>query len=133
MSITNPVADMLTQIRNALNVNFDYVSFQYSNIKHEIVKILVKEGYLTGYEIVNNDLMKKKLKVELKYDVKGIPIIDTIRCVSKPSKRVYTKKKDIYKVLNGFGTLILSTPKGLLTGKDARLKNVGGEVLVEVY
>ncbi len=133
MTVIDPIADMFTRIRNAQIVSFDSITFQYSNVKCEIAKILTDEGYIKGYEIVNDDLNKRLLKLSLKYDKDGQPIIESIRRVSKPSRRVYTKKKDIYKVLNGFGTLILSTSKGILTGKDARVKNLGGEVIGEVY
>ena len=133
MTVVDPIADMFTRIRNALIVSFDSVTFQYSNVKCEIAKILVNEGYINGYEILNNDLNKRLIKLSLKYDKLGKPVIENIRRVSKPSKRIYTKKKDIYKVLNGFGTLILSTSVGILSGKEARLKNVGGEVIGEIY
>ena len=133
MTVIDPIADMFTRIRNAQIVSFDSVTFQYSNIKCEIAKILTNEGYINGYEILNDDLNKRLLKLSLKYDKDGKPLIENIKRVSKPSKRIYTKKKDIYKVLNGFGTLILSTSVGILSGKEARLKNVGGEVLGEVY
>tara|TARA_Y100001935_G_C17288044_1_gene501571 strand:- start:103 stop:504 length:402 start_codon:yes stop_codon:yes gene_type:complete len=133
MTVIDPIADMFTRIRNAQIVSFDSISFQYSNIKCEIAKILTNEGYINGYEIVNDDLNKRLIKLSLKYDKNGKPLIESIRRVSKPSKRVYTKKKDIYKVLNGFGTLILSTSKGILSGKEARIKNLGGEVIGEVY
>jgi small subunit ribosomal protein S8 len=133
MTVIDPIADMFTRIRNAQIVSFDSVTFQYSNLKCEIAKILTNEGYINGYEILNDDLNKRLLKLSLKYDKDGKPLIENIKRVSKPSKRIYTKKKDIYKVLNGFGTLILSTSVGILSGKEARLKNVGGEVLGEVY
>jgi len=133
MTVIDPIADMFTRIRNAQIVSFDSISFQYSNLKCEIAKILTNEGYINGYEIVNDDLNKRLIKLSLKYDKNGKPLIESIRRVSKPSKRVYTKKKDIYKVLNGFGTLILSTSKGILSGKEARIKNLGGEVIGEVY
>jgi small subunit ribosomal protein S8 len=133
MTVIDPIADMFTRIRNAQIVSFDSISFQYSSIKCEIAKILTNEGYINGYEIVNGDLNKRLIKLSLKYDKHGKPLIENIRRVSKPSRRVYTKKKDIYKVLNGFGTLILSTSKGILSGKDARIKNLGGEVIGEVY
>ena len=133
MTVIDPIADMFTRIRNAQIVSFDSISFQYSNIKCEIAKILTNEGYINGYEIVNDDLNKRLIKLSLKYYKNGKPLIESIRRVSKPSKRVYTKKKDIYKVLNGFGTLILSTSKGILSGKEARIKNLGGEVIGEVY
>lgn len=133
MTVIDPIADMFTRIRNAQIVSFDSISFQYSNIKCEIAKILTNEGYINGYEIVNDDLNKRLIKLSLKYDKNGKPLIESIRRVSKPSRRVYTKKKDIYKVLNGFGTLIISTSKGILSGKEARIKNLGGEVIGEVY
>jgi len=133
MTVIDPIADMFTRIRNAQIVSFDTISFQYSNIKCEIAKILTNEGYINGYEIVNDDLNKRLIKLSLKYDKDGKPLIENIRRVSKPSRRVYTKKKDIHKVLNGFGTLILSTSKGILSGKDARIKNLGGEVIGEVF
>ena len=133
MTVIDPIADMFTRIRNAQIVSFDTITFQYSNIKCDIAKILAKEGYITGFEIINDDLNKRMLKLTLKYDKDGQPLIESIRRVSKPSKRIYTKKKDIYKVLNGFGTLIISTSKGILTGKEARIKNLGGEIIGEVF
>ncbi len=133
MTVIDPIADMFTRIRNAQIVSFDSITFQYSNVKCEIAKILANEGYINGFEIVNDDLNKRMLKLTLKYDKDGQPLIESIRRVSKPSRRVYTKKKDIYKVLNGFGTLILSTSKGILSGKDARIKNLGGEIIGEVF
>ncbi len=133
MTVMDPIADMFTRIRNAQIVSFDSITFQYSNIKCEIAKILTNEGYINGYEIVNDDLNKRQIKLSLKYDADGNPLIESIRRVSKPSKRVFTKKKDIYKVLNGFGTLIISTSKGVLSGKEARLKNLGGEIIGEVF
>jgi small subunit ribosomal protein S8 len=133
MTIIDPISDMFTRIRNALIVSFDSVTFQYSNIRCEIAKILLNEGYIQGYEILNTDLRKRSIKIALKYDKHGKPVIENIRRVSKPSKRIYTKKKDIYKVLNGFGTLILSTSQGVLSGKEARIKNIGGEIIGEVY
>ena len=133
MTVMDPISDMFTRIRNAQIVSFDSITFQYSSIKCEIAKILTNEGYINGYEIVNDDINKRQIKLILKYDKEGNPLIESIRRISKPSKRIYTKKKDIYKVLNGFGTLIISTSKGILSGKDARLKNLGGEVIGEVY
>jgi small subunit ribosomal protein S8 len=133
MTIIDPIADLFTRIRNAQIVSFDSVVIQYSTIKHEIAKLLTKEGYLNGVEILNEDIKKKTLKIALKYDSDGNPLFDTIKRISKPSKRVYTKKKDIYKVLNGYGTLIISTPSGIMTGKEARLKNMGGEIIGEIY
>jgi len=133
MTIIDPIADMFTRIRNAQIVALSTVTLQHSCVKCDIAKILANEGYIKSYEIVNNDLNKRLIKLLLKYKDDGAPLIESIRRVSKPSKRIYTSKKNIYKVLNGFGTLILSTSKGILTGRDARLKNVGGEILGEVH
>mgnify|MGYP001335922809 CR=1 FL=1 len=133
MTVIDPIADMFTQIRNAQIVSFETISIQYSKVKCEIAKVLTNEGYINGYEITNDDLNKRRLKITLKYDNNGVPLIESIRRISKPSKRVYTKKSDIYKVLNGFGLLILSTSRGILSGKDARIKNLGGEIIGEVY
>ena len=93
MTVIDPIADMFTRIRNAQIVSFDSVSLQYSNVKCEIAKILANEGYINGYEVVNSDLNKRQLKLSLKYDSNGDPIIESIRRVSKPSKRIYTKKE----------------------------------------
>ena len=117
MTVIDPIADMFTRIRNAQIVSFDSVTFQYSNVKCEIAKILANEGYINGYEIVNTDINKRQLKLSLKYDEQGQPLIESIRRVSKPSSVYIRKRKsDIYKVLNGFGTLILSTSQGILSG-----------------
>ena len=132
MTVIDPIADMFTRIRNAQSVSFENVTFQYSKIKCDILKVLQSEGYIHGFNIVDESLVKE-LNVTLKYDENGVPLIEHIARVSKTSKRIYVSKKDIYKVLNGFGTLIMSTSKGILTGRDARLKNVGGEVIGEVY
>ena len=133
MTIIDPISDMFTRIRNAQNVFFKDVTFQYSNLKCDILKLLQSEGFINGYEVMNETESKKEIKVFLKYDEKGTPLIENIKRVSKSSKRIYLHKKDIYKFLNGFGLLILSTSKGILSGRDARLKNVGGEVIGEVY
>ena len=133
MTIIDPIADMFTRIKNGQIVSFESVQLQYSNIKYEIAKILTREGFISGYELIDDKLNKRQLKIVLKYDENGKPLIENIRRVSKPSRRVYTSKKDIYKVLNGFGILLISTSKGILTGKEARLKNIGGEILGEVY
>tara|TARA_B100001142_G_C13901765_1_gene488169 strand:+ start:116 stop:517 length:402 start_codon:yes stop_codon:yes gene_type:complete len=133
MTIIDPISDMFTRIRNALIVSFDSITIQHSNVKCEIAKMLTNEGFINGYEIINNDLNKRFIKLSLKYDSNGKPLIESIKRVSKPSKRIYLKKKEIYKVLNGFGLLIVSTSNGLLTGKEARQKNLGGEIIGEVY
>ena len=133
MSVTDPISDMFSSIKNAQKINKDVVQFPFSKIKQEILQIFVKEGYISSFDSVDQDNNKKFLKVNLKYTKEGTPAIDSLKRISKPSKRVYLAKKEIYKVLNGFGTLILSTPNGIVTGKDARKSNMGGEVICEVY
>ena len=133
MTIIDPIADMFTRIRNALGVQHEHVSMPFSKIKCEIAKILLKEGYISGYEVLNEDIVKKKIKIELKYSDSGQPVISSIKKISKSGSRVTIKKSDIPKVLNGFGINILSTSHGVLTGKEARVENVGGELIAEVY
>ena len=133
MTIIDPIADLFTRIRNGLGVNHNSVIVTYSQVKVSILKILKEEGFITFYEIENTDLNKKVIKVGLKYTSSGASIIKKIVRKSKPSKRVYVQKHEIPKVLNGFGICILSTSSGVLSGRSARLKNVGGELLGLVY
>ncbi|MFC1617377.1 30S ribosomal protein S8 [Candidatus Margulisiibacteriota bacterium] len=138
MFITDPIADMFTRIRNALIVKKETVLVPFSKIKVDILKLIKKEGYINGYEILDINLEnaktpKKFIKVVLKYDKDGKSVISKMLSKSKPSSRVYVRKKEIAKVLNGYGFNILSTSKGLLTGKEARINNTGGELLVEIY
>ena len=133
MTITDPIADMLTRIRNALKENQSEVSIPFSKIKYEICKILKDEGFIKNVITSDQDLVKKNLIVSLKYVGRNKPIIDSIKRVSKSSRRIYVKKKEVPKILNGFGISILSTSKGVLSGREARLKNVGGELLAEVF
>ena len=133
MTIIDPIADLFTRIRNALSVNHTSVIVSYSRIKTSILKILKEEGFIAYYEIENTDLNKKVIKIGLKYSSAGNSIIQKIIRKSKPSKRVYLQKSEIPKVRNGFGICILSTSSGILSGRSARLKNVGGELLGLVY
>ena len=133
MAVSDPIADMFTRVRNALNVKHESVEIPFSSTKAEIAKILSQEGFIGAYEVVTEDLSKKKLKLELKYTKQGRSVISSLRRVSTPGKRTYIQKHRIPKVLNGFGIVILSTPKGVLTGRDARLKGIGGEFIGEVY
>lgn len=127
------IADMFTKIRNALKEHHDTVSIPHSNIKFTICQILKNSGFISKYEVNDSSLTKKSILISLKYKKNGSSLISSIKKVSKPSKRVYVPKKDIPKVLNGFGLSILSTSKGVLSGKEARLKNVGGELIGEVF
>ncbi|OGH91142.1 MAG: 30S ribosomal protein S8 [Candidatus Magasanikbacteria bacterium RIFOXYD2_FULL_39_9] len=128
--MTDPIADMLTRIRNASLVNKKEVMLPYSKIKFGIANILVKEGYLKKVEEKKD--VHPYLLVTLQYH-SNVPAITHIKRISKPGHRRYIKRDDIEKVLSGFGVAILSTPKGLLTNTEARKEQVGGELICEVY
>lgn len=128
--MTDPIADMLTRIRNASSVHKKEAVVSYSKMKLGIAKILVREGYLAKVEEKKDKL--PTLLLTLKY-VSGQPAIDHLKRVSTPGGRRYVKKDEIKPVLNGFGLSILSTPKGLLTNKEARAAGLGGELVCEVY
>ena len=127
------IADMFTKIRNALKENHSSVSVPHSNIKYTICQILKTSGFIHSYDVSDSSLTKKSININLKYKKNGSSIISSIKKISKPSKRIYVQKNDIPKVLNGFGLSIISTSKGILSGKEARLKNVGGELIGEVW
>ncbi len=131
--MTDPIADMLTRIRNALTAKHDTVTVPASKVKVAIADILVREGYVKGYEIVENPVQNDIL-ITLKYSpVKGQKVVTALERVSKPGLRVYAGVDDIPKVLNGMGIAILSTSKGILTDKEAKAQHVGGEVLAYVW
>ena len=131
--MTDPIADMLTRIRNALTAKHDTVTVPASKVKVAIADILVREGYVKSYEIVENPVQNDIL-ITLKYSpVKGQKVVTALKRVSKPGLRVYAGTDDIPKVLNGMGIAILSTSKGILTDKEAKAQNVGGEVLAYVW
>ncbi len=127
------IADMFTKIRNSLKENHQTVNIPHSNIKYKISQILLNAGFISHFEVTDSSLVKKQIKITLKYKKNGSPIISSIKKISKPSKRIYVAKCDIPKVLSGFGLSILSTSKGVLSGKEARLKNVGGELIGEIW
>ena len=131
--MTDPIADMLTRIRNALTAKHATVTVPASKVKVAIADILVREGYVKSYEIVENPVQNDIL-ITLKYSpVKGQKVVTALKRVSKPGLRVYAGADDIPKVLNGMGIAILSTSKGILTDKEAKAQNVGGEVLAYVW
>ena len=132
MSMTDPIADLLTRIRNALMVRHAATEVPYSGLKAEIVRILAKEGYISGYK-VNRGKPFSTLSIQLKYDSEQEPAIRSLRRISKPGRRIYTSKDDIPLVLEGLGINILSTSVGILTGKNAKEQGIGGEILCEVY
>ena len=130
--MTDPIADLLTRLRNALMAGHEITEMPYSKIREEIVRIMKEEGYLVGYTLIE-DKPVGRIKVLLKYQPDRSPAITKISRVSKPGRRVYAGKDEIPSVLGGLGITILSTSSGLMTGKAARSKGVGGEILCEVY
>ena len=137
--MTDPIADMLTRIRNASAINKGSLVLPMSKIKYEIAKILKKEGWIIDAEVIKNKNDKNKsfvfdeLKIILKYKKSGRSAISNIKRISKPGLRIYVNKYNLPKVLNNLGIAIISTPNGLLTNKEARKKGVGGEVICEIY
>ncbi|NCB48290.1 MAG: 30S ribosomal protein S8 [Clostridia bacterium] len=132
MIVTDPIADMLTRMRNALTVKKNEVLIPASKTKNAIAKILFDEGYVEKYELVD-DGNYKSIKVTFKFGPNGEKIIQGLKRISKPGLRVYAECGDIPKVLNGLGIAIVSTNKGIMTDKEARNQNVGGEVLAFVW
>jgi len=129
---TDPIADMLTRIRNAQAVNKKEVLIPFSKIKFEIAKILKHEDYINEVEKIEEGKFPQ-VKIELKYKDKKTPVIREIRRISKPGYRVYVNKGKIPVVLNNLGIAIISTSQGLMTNKEARRKGVGGEILCEIW
>ena len=132
MTTTDPIADMLTRIRNANSAKHNTVDVPASNMKLGIAEILFKEGYIKSFEEIKDD-NQGIIRITLKYDEKGTRVIDGLRRISKPGLRVYASKEDLPQVLNGLGIAIISTSKGLKTDKEARQLGVGGEVLAYVW
>lgn len=132
MQVTDAIADMLTRIRNANAAKHDSVKIPASNMKKAIAQILVDEGYIKGFT-VEEDGKQGIMEVQLKYGPGKSQVITGLRRVSKPGLRIYTNCEDMPKVMKGLGIAILSTPKGIMTDKDARKANVGGEVLAFIW
>ncbi len=132
MGMTDPIADMLTRIRNAAQARHERTSMPWSQIKEEVARVLVAEGYLSDL-IVDGEGAKKRLAVVLRYGDRGNPAITGLRRVSKPGLRVYSSAADAPTVRHGLGISVLSTPAGLLVDREARRRNVGGEILCEVW
>ncbi len=137
MTIMDPIADMLTRIRNAVLAGHSTVALPSSKLKLEIAKILKDEGFLEGFEVADTETSTQKvLRLKIKYvgeRRERRPVISGIERVSRPGRRIYTKKQDIPWVLSGIGVAILSTPKGVMTGARARQLGVGGEILCKVW
>jgi len=132
MSVSDPVADMLTKIRNASRAKFEKVDITPSKLKLEIIKILKNEGFVKNFKKVTQD-DESVIRVFLKYDEKEDSIIHGIKSVSTPGRRVYTGYREMPRVLNGFGMLIVSTSNGVTTGKKATANKVGGEIICKVW
>ena len=133
MSVTDPVADMLTRIRNAINVKMDSVKIPSSKMKVEIARILYEEGFIGSYEVIKGESINDIIEITLRYDSEKTPMITGLKRVSKPGLRVYTERKNIPQVLGGFGSAILSTSKGVLTGEKAKKLGIGGEVICHIW
>ncbi|MEW6260561.1 MAG: 30S ribosomal protein S8 [Thermodesulfobacteriota bacterium] len=132
MAITDPIADMLTRIRNAAKAKFNSVDIPGSKLKIEIAKVMKEEGYIRNFKFIQ-DQKQGILRIYLKYGQANTPAILGLSRISKPSRRVYVRVQDIKPVLNGLGTSILSTSKGILTDKKARQEKIGGEVLCNIW
>lgn len=132
MSMSDPLADMLTRIRNASKARFDSVEMPQSKLKVSVAKVLQDEGYIAAYEVIDNG-PQGTLKLDLKYGPNHEKVITGIRRISKPGHRQYKRSDHIPKVMSGLGIAILSTSKGVVTDNEARRLNVGGELLCEVW
>ena len=132
MSMTDPIADMLTRIRNGIQSSHDRVELPSTKLKVEIARILKTEGFISTYKLVE-DKVQPLLRVYLKYSEDGEPVIHGIERISRPGRRVYRNKQEIPRVLGGLGLAIVSTSKGVLSGTEAVKNGVGGEVLCQVW
>ena len=132
MSMTDPIADLLTRIRNALHVGFPVVEAPASRLKEDLCRVLKEEGYISDYTH-EEDGKQGILRITLKYSSDRTPVITGIRRISKPSLRVYTGKREVRLVRSGLGISIVTTSNGVMTDRQARRENVGGEVLCEVW
>ncbi len=132
MNVTDPIADFLTSIRNGLRARHKSVEIAASKLKLQMATILRDEGYIAGFRLVE-DGARKRIEVRLKYGTNNEPIISSIQRVSRPGRRVYVGSTKVPRVLGGIGINILTTPKGLMTGRAARKENVGGEILCEIW
>ena len=131
--LTDPLADLLTRIRNANKARFNTVDIPSSRLKAGVVNLLKREGYVSDFKVVSTEKHKKTLRVFLRYDKDKQPVITGLKRISKPSLRVYANKDNLPSVMSGLGLAILSTSKGVVTDREARDLNVGGEVLCFVW
>ena len=133
MNTTDPIADMLTRIRNANSSKHKTVDIPSSNMKLAIAKILFEEGYIKSFEEIKEENNQGIIRITLKYTEKGKKVIDGLKRISKPGLRVYASKDELPKVLNGLGIALISTSKGIMTDKEARAAGLGGEVLAYIW
>jgi small subunit ribosomal protein S8 len=131
MAATDPIADMLTRIRNGIHARHERVEMPSSKLKVEIARILKEEGYINNFK-VSEEAKKKTLRVMLRYGNDGGSVISTIERVSRPGRRVYVERHQVPRILGGLGVSIVTTPKGVMTGKSARKAGLGGEVLCNI-
>ena len=132
MSFTDPIADMITRIRNAQMRTLNTVTIPNSKFRARILDVLKEEGYISDYKFLPDEKNKGSLLVNLKYN-NGLPVIKEIKRISKPGRRIYTKADSIPKIQNGLGIAIVSTSKGVMTDNDARTKKIGGEIICRVF
>ena len=132
MTLTDPIGDMFSRIRNAQMRSLDSIDIPSSNFRKNILEILKNEGYIKGYFIEKSKSNKINLKINLKY-YEGDPVIKEIKRISKPGRRIYSRANSIPRVMNGLGLAILSTPKGVMSDTEARKNNVGGEIICRVF
>ena len=133
MNMTDPIADMLTRVRNAIGAGHETVNVPASKMKLEIARILKEEGYITSYKLEGEKACEKMIVIELKYTDNNRKVISGLKRISKPGLRVYAKSDSVPRVLNGLGTAIISTSHGLMTDRDARKQGFGGEVIAYIW
>jgi small subunit ribosomal protein S8 len=133
MSVSDPIADMLTRIRNAAKARLDSVTMPTSVMKSEIAKIMLQEGYISSYEVIDGETTGGILKIHLRYSKDKTGVIEGLKRISKPGLRVYTEKTKIPRILGGMGTIIITTSKGVMTGKKAKELGIGGEVICYIW
>ena len=132
MSLSDPLGDLLTRIRNGQRAHKSYITAPASKVHSNVLEVLKREGYIRGYEQNDGEAGGAELRIELKYH-EGHPVIREISHISRPGRRVYSKVTDIPRVFNGLGISILSTPRGVMSDNEARAANVGGEVICRVF
>jgi small subunit ribosomal protein S8 len=130
--MTDPIADMLTRVRNAVRIERPHVEMPSSKVKRGVAEVLKREGYIWDFQVEQQEPVEQ-LRLELKYGPNGERVIRHIKRISKPGRRVYSKAKDLRPILNGLGISVISTSRGVISDREARQRNVGGEVLCEVW